>query len=172
MNARIETTSTHQIKEYLENVVAATEVPHKRARWMYRRYEELVLQCGFPMEPKPLPESIEAGAPGFCYWNCQRLAIASDTLTYVEGYALHADVGFPIAHAWLLDGGGYAIDPTWETPGCYFGVPLSTAWVQSVVAARNRIDNLSIFDGNYIEKYSLLEDGLPVGALANLLRSI
>lgn len=170
MNARTQNISAQQIKEYLENVVAATEVPHKRARWMYRRYEELVLQCGFPMEPKPLPQTVKAGAPKFSYWNCQQLAFASATLTYVEGYALHPDVGFPIAHAWLLDTDFRAIDPTWDSLGCYFGVPLATEWVQSVVAARNLFDNLSIFDGNYIEKFSLLKEGLPVDALANLLR--
>ncbi|MGB7891083.1 MAG: hypothetical protein WCF82_04050 [Microcoleus sp.] len=122
------------------------------------------------MEPQALPETIECGAPKFGYWNCQQLVLASDSLTYVEGYALHADVGFPISHAWLLASDGYAIDPTWDSPGCYFGVPLSTTWVESVLAARTRIDNLSIFDGNYIEKFSLLKEGLPIDAFANLLR--
>jgi hypothetical protein len=42
--------------------------------------------------------------------------------------------------------------------------------VQSVLEARHRIDNLSIFDGNYIEKFSLLKEGLPIDAFANLLR--
>jgi hypothetical protein len=41
-----------------------------------------------------------------------------------------------------------------------------------VLAARDRTDNLSIFDGNYIEKFSLLKEGLPVDAFANLLQSI
>jgi hypothetical protein len=117
-----------------------------------------------------LPETIEFGAPQFSYWNCQQLVLADNSLTYVEGYALHADVGFPISHAWLLAPDGYAIDPTWDSPGCYFGVPLSTTWVESVLAARNHLDNLSIFDGNYIEKFSLLKEGLPVDAFANLLR--
>jgi hypothetical protein len=124
------------------------------------------------MEPQALPETIEFGAPQFSYWNCQQLVLADNSLTYVEGYALHADVGFPISHAWLLAPDGYAIDPTWDSPGCYFGVPLSTAWVESVLAARHRMDNLSIFDGNYIEKFSLLKEGLPSDAFANLLRSI
>lgn len=172
MNTQTQTISVQQIKEYLENVVAAVETPQKRANWMYQRYEELVLRCGFPMEPKPLPPTVEAGAPQFSYWNCQQLAFADSSLTYVEGYALHAAVGFPISHAWLLAPDGYAIDPTWDYPGCYLGVPLSTTWVESVLAARHRFDNLSIFDGNYIERFSLLIDGLPIDAFANLLRSI
>jgi hypothetical protein len=88
----------------------------------------------------------------------------------MKGYALHADVGFPISHAWLLAPDACAIDPTWDSPGCYCGVPLSTTWVQSVLAARNHLDNLSIFDANYIEKFSLLKEGLPINAFAHLLR--
>jgi hypothetical protein len=164
------TISGEQIKQYLQAVVAAVEAPPARAHWKYQRYEELVLDYGFIMEPQPLPETIEPGAPQFSYWNCQQLVLADTRLTYAEGYALHADVGFPISHAWLLAPDGYAIDPTWDSPGCYFGVPLSTAWIESVLEARHRIDNLSIFDGNYIERFSLLEDGLPVEAFANWLR--
>jgi len=166
------TISGEQIKQYLQAVVAAMEAPPARAHWKYQRYEELVLDCGFIMEPEPLPETVEPGIPQFSYWNCQQLAFADNSLTYVEGYALHADVGFPISHAWLLTPDGYAIDPTWDSPGCYFGVPLATAWVESVLESRNPLDNLSIFDGNYIERFSLLKDGLPVDAFANLLRSI
>jgi len=165
-----QTISGEQIKRYLKSVVAAIEVPPTRANWNYQRYEELVLDCGFIMEPQPLPKTMEFGAPQFSYWNCQQLAFADSSLTYVEGYALHADVGFPISHAWLLASDGYAIDPTWDSPGCYFGVPLATTWVESVLATRNHLDNLSIFDDNYIEKFSLLKEGLPVGAFANLLR--
>ncbi len=164
------TLSGEQIKQYLQAVVAAVEAPPARAHWKYQRYEELVLDCGFIMEPQPLPETMEPGIPQFSYWNCQQLVLADTRLTYAEGYALHADVGFPISHAWLLAPDGHAIDPTWDTPGCYFGVPLATAWVESVLESRNRIDNLSIFDGNYIERFSLLKDGLPVDAFANLLR--
>ncbi|MEG5043493.1 hypothetical protein [Microcoleus sp. B4-C1] len=122
------------------------------------------------MEPQALPETIECGAPKFGYWNCQQLAFASDSLTYVEGYALDADVGFPISHAWLITPDGYAIDPTWDTPGCYFGVPLSTTWVQSVLTTRTRMmDNLRIFEGNYIEEFSLLKEGLPSDAFGDIL---
>ena len=170
MNTLTQTLSGEQIKRYLEAVVAASEVPPARAHWKYQRYEELVLDFGFIMEPQPLPERMEAAIPQFCYWTCQQLVLASDSLTYAEGYALHGDVGFPISHAWLLTPDGYAIDPTWDSPGCYFGVPLATAWVESVLATRNHLDNLSIFDGNYIEKFSLLKDGLPIDAFANLLR--
>jgi hypothetical protein len=71
----------------------------------------------------------------------------------------------PFAHAWLIDREGRAIDPTWVPPGvAYLGVPLSTKWVQSVLDSRRqrgRDIDLSIFEGNYLEKYSLLKEGLP-----------
>jgi hypothetical protein len=167
MNDRTETISEQQVKEYLESVVAATIVPPKRANWKYKRNEELVLHCGFPMEWKPLPETIAPVEPGFCYWNCQQLALANINLTYVEGYALDAGVGFPIAHAWLLDTDFRAIDPTWNSQASYFGIPFDAAWVRSFLAVRRRDDNnLSIVDGNYLDDFSLLRDGLPAGALA------
>jgi hypothetical protein len=64
------------------------------------------------MEPQPLPETIKFSAPQFFYWKYQQLVLADSSLTYVEGYAFHADVGFPISHTWLLASDGYAIDPT------------------------------------------------------------
>ncbi len=84
MNKVTETISGQQIKECLEAVVAATGVPPASAHWKYQRYEELVLDCGFIMEPKPLPKTIEPGAPQFSYWNCQQLAFADNSLTYAE----------------------------------------------------------------------------------------
>jgi hypothetical protein len=127
------------------------------------------LYCGFPMEWKPLPKTIKPGGPGFCYWNCQKLALANSNLTYVEGYALDTSIGFPIVHAWLLDTDSRAIDPTWNDRASYFGIPFSTEWVRAFLATRTRDDNLSILDGNYLEGFSLLKDGLPAGALANLM---
>ena len=114
MNSLTQTISGEQIKQYLEGVVAAIEVPPIRANWKYQRYEELVLNYGFIMEPQSLPETMESGAPQFSYWNCQQLAFADNSLTYVEGYALHADVGFPISHAWCSH-------PT-DTPSTRLGI--------------------------------------------------
>lgn len=170
MTYQTKTIEEQQLKEYLENIVAVIAIQPGKENWMYQRYEELVLSCGFPMQSKPLPKRIASAAARQCYWNCQQLAFADSSLTYVEGYALHPDVGFPLAHAWLLDADGCAIDPTWDTPGYYFGTPLSTAWVQSFLEERDRPDNLSILDGNYLERFSFLRDGLPSGALAQLIR--
>ena len=170
MHNPTETTNIEQFKGYLQDLAAVIQTVGARTDWKYRGFEQLVLECGTMMELKPLPKTIKMGQPRLCYANCQQLALKNRSLTYVEGYAMAAGVSLPLHHAWLLDTDGYAIDPTWDSPGCYFGVPLSTAWVESVLATRNHLDNLSIFDGNYIEKFSLLKDGLPVDAFANLLR--
>ena len=170
MHNPTETTNIEQFKGYLQDLAAVIQTVGARTDWKYRGFEQLVLECGTMMELKPLPKTIKMGQPRLCYANCQQLALKNRSLTYVEGYAMAAGVSLPLHHAWLLDTDGYAIDPTWDSPGCYFGVPLSTAWVESVLATRNHLDNLSIFDGNYIEKFSLLKDGLPIDAFANLLR--
>lgn len=138
----------------------------------YAGFEELVLDCGTVMAAKPLTEDIDLGLPKSCYMNSQQLAFQRKDLTYVEGYVLAEDISFPIAHAWLLTPEGHAIDPTWETPGiCYLGVPFSTEWVKSVLKARKkkgRGNDLSIFECNYLEAYSLLKQGLPPDARSGL----
>ncbi len=112
-----------------------------------------------------------------CYYNCQTLAFKHHDLIYVEGYAMPNgkasanahDLNLPLSHAWLMDRDGQAIDPTWETPGAaYFGVPLATSWVESFLLCRGRRDDLSIFDGNHLEDYSLLKQGLSVEAIVLL----
>ncbi|WP_449416006.1 hypothetical protein [Phormidium nigroviride] len=160
-----------ELKEYLQNMVTLRQA-YARNKTKYSCFEELVLDCGLIMIPQTFPAAFESGLPKSCYWNCQKLAFEHSSLTYVEGYALHADVGFPVAHAWLLYQ-GQAIDPTWESLGsCYFGIPLSTKWVKSVLEFRktiSKIDDLSIFEGNYLERFSLLKDGIPPNAIIGKL---
>ncbi|MEG3838816.1 hypothetical protein [Microcoleus sp. herbarium14] len=75
-------------------------------------FEQLVLEWGTMMQPKPLPKTIKRGQPRICYANCQRLVLKNRSLTYVEGYAMAQGVSLPLHHAWLLDTDGCAIDPT------------------------------------------------------------
>jgi hypothetical protein len=157
-----------QLKQYLQDRADLIRKLHSKPDCQYAGFEELVLDCGTTMEAKPLPKNIKRGLPKCCYWNSQQLAFKRKSLIYVEGYALAEDVPMAVAHAWLLTPEGYAIDPTWETPGiCYLGVPFSTEWVKSVLKARKkrgRGDDLSIFECNYLEDYSLLKQGLPTDA--------
>ena len=170
MNNPTETTEIEEFKGYLQDLAAVMKKVPGRTDWKYRGFEELVLECGRVMEPKPLPKNIKQCQPSFCYANCQRLVLKNRSLTYVEGYAMAEGVSIPLHHAWLLDANGYVIDPTWETPGCcYLGIPLATSWVKSIWNSRKqkgRTDELSILQGNYLEDFSIFKQGFPAEALA------
>ena len=154
-----------QLKQYLQDRAFIIRKIYSKPDFKYAGFEELVLDCGTVMEAKPLPATLKRGMPKSCYWNSQQLAFKRKSLTYVEGYALAEDVPMAVAHAWLLTPEGYAIDPTWESPGiCYLGIPFSTKWFKSVLVSRRergRGDDISIFESNYLEGYSLLKQGLP-----------
>ncbi len=160
--------SLAELQEYLQNRVTLLKEIRPNQGWKYTGIEELILDCGTVMEAKPLPKTIKRGLPKSCYHNCQKLAFKHSDLVYVEGYAVAEGISLAIAHSWLMTSDGYAVDPTWDTPGtAYLGIPLSTNWVKSFLKARKqkgREDDLSIFDGNYIEQFSLLKEGLPADA--------
>ena len=155
---------------YLQDLAAVMKNVPGRTDWKYRGFEELVLECGTVMEPKPLPKNIKRGQPRLCYANCQQLALKNRSLTYVEGYAMAQGVSIPLQHTWLLDANGYVIDPTWETPGCcYLGIAFKTAWIKSIWNSRKqkgRTDEMSILQGNYLEDFSIFKQGFPADALA------
>jgi len=154
-----------ELRQYLQDRVTLLKEIRPNQGWKYTGFEELILDCGKAMEAKPLPTTIKRSLPKGCYWNSQRLAFKQSDLIYVEGYAIAEGIPLAIAHAWLMTTEGYAVDPTWDTPGtAYLGIPLSTKWVKSIFAARKqqgREDDLSILEGNYIEEFSLLKEGLP-----------
>lgn len=140
-------------------------IHNKNADWKYKGFEELVLDCGREMEAIPLPKKIKPGFKKQCYFNCIELIQKHQDLTYVEGYALDANISFPVAHAWLMNPQGQAIDPTWESGGlCYIGIPFQTQWVLDFLEdrkQRGRDDYLSLFESNYLEEFSLLKQGVP-----------
>lgn len=160
--------SLSSLKFFLEAQATIIRKIHSKPDWKYEAFEELVLDCGILMKAKPLPRNIKHGSPKQCYWNCQELVFKRKNLTYVEGYAIAPQVPIPVSHAWLLTPEAYVIDPTWNPPGVvYLGIPLSTNWVKSFLKSREQTtntQNLSIFEGNYLEEYSLLKNGLPPNA--------
>jgi hypothetical protein len=170
VNNPTETTDIEQFTGYLQDLAAVMKNVPGRTDWKYRGFEELVLECGRVMKPKPLPKNVKRGQPRLCYANCQRLVLKNRSLTYVEGYAMAAGVSIPLQHAWLLDANGYVIDPTWETPGCcYLGIAFRTAWIKSIWNSRKqkgRTDELSILQGNHLEDFSIFKQGFPADALA------
>lgn len=156
-------------KKILEDKAIFMRQIRPHSDWKYGGFEELVLDCGIELKANPLPKGIKPGTPKLCYWNCQQLIFKNKELIYAEGYALDKEISFPISHAWLMTKNKEVIDPTWrDSNSDYFGVPLATQWVKSILNSRTKngeIKDLSIFDGNYLEGYSFLKEGLPAEAL-------
>jgi hypothetical protein len=84
-----------------------------------------------------MPPWMPAGVRRQCYGNCVKALVAAmgarrDDIHYAEGYAI-SKVGLPIPiqHAWLVDGKGRVIDPTWRDHAdhLYFGVAFDTEFV-------------------------------------------
>lgn len=157
--------SLAELKQYLQDRVTLLKEIRPNQGWKYLGFEELLLDCGTVMQAQSMPKDIKRGLPRSCYYNSQKLAFKQNNFTYVEGYAVAEGVSIPLVHAWLMTPDGYAIDPTWDTPGiAYLGIPFDTGWVKSILAARKqqgREDDLSMLEGNYMEGFSLLKEGLP-----------
>ena len=164
-----------QLKNHLEELSASMlEWFPQRKDWRYTGFEKAILEHGVFGKPKPRPRNVKRGLPKLCYYNCQQIVSYSTDFTYVEGYAVPQGFSFltPINHAWLIDKEGNAIDPTWESVGlCYLGIPLQTTWLKTVWEFRRQKDSdcdITIFQGNYSDNFSIVKDGFPVGAIANI----
>jgi hypothetical protein len=75
---------------------------------------------------------------GWCFINCQRLALADDSLTYCEGFAWRWGFDFALHHAWLLHGDGSLRDPTLREewlPPLYFGIAFSRQFMAERICA-------------------------------------
>jgi len=87
--------------------------------------------------PRSLP--VWAQEPHGCFANCLRLADFSQSLTYVEGFAVVAGCRIEVDHAWCVDDLGRVVDPTWKQPGDgYFGVPFAASYVRRRLKAQLR----------------------------------
>lgn len=120
-----------------------------------RSYVQMVMNMGLQRPPvaiallhkhgRMMPVSPEhagnayMGQPKECYSNSARVVMGvyddpPHDLYYCEGYAATAALGLPIEHAWLCDGQGRVIDPTWpESGGEYFGVTFTREFVMDCV---------------------------------------
>lgn len=165
-----------QLKQYLEDRTAVIRQIRSDLNWKYAGIEDLILGYGLEMSAIPLPANIRPGRQKTCYHTCQQLSFSRKGLTYVEGYALCSEVSFAVEHAWLINTNGEVIDPTWNPPGlAYLGIPLKTKWLKSILDSRihpetGEIKNLSIFEGNYLEDFSLLKQGIPPEAIHTLAK--
>ena len=138
----------------------------------YAGFEELVLTCGSAMPVKSSPVTIQRGLARQCYANCQRIANRNKKMLYCEGFALSLSAGLPIpfAHAWIWHLTEHTVmEPTWKEHGtAYWSIAFNTEWIKSFLKSRNRKNSISIFEGNHLERYSLLREGLPRDAYINL----
>ena len=154
------------LKSFLDKQAQLIKKIHPHPEWVYNSYEELILSCGREMSFAPLPENIEFGLPKGCYYNCLQILNERPELIYCEGYALADGLVLPVPHAWLINDRGVVIDPTWDTDSAYIGVAFDTNWLKSLQDSRTREDCLSVFEGNYIEDFFLLKEGLPEEAIS------
>ena len=154
------------LKVFLEKQAELIESIYPHPEWKYNSFEELILSCGREMTFAPLPENIEPGLPKGCYYNCLQILNEHPELTYCEGYALADGLVLPVPHAWLINPRSEVVDPTWDTAGAYIGVTFNTDWLMSLLKSRNQEDRLAVFEGNYIEDFFLLKEGLPDEAIA------
>lgn len=158
-----------RLKSFLEQQTQLMRKIQSNPDWKYRGFEELILDCGIEMKYSPLPKNIDPGLPKSCYYNCFEILRKNLDLIYCEGYALNEELPLPLAHAWLVNNHGEVIDPTWnESSTVYLGIPFDTKWFISLLRSRNSEDCLAVFEGNYLEQYSLLKQGLPINALAKI----
>jgi hypothetical protein len=157
----------NKILTLLEKRAALMREVNANPGWKYRSFEELVLDCGREMQPDE-NSWLEQGLPKSCYWNCQQLVSKQPELIYCEGFAASQDVGFPLAHAWLLNTEGKVLEPTWDSPGeAYLGIAFSWEWVRALLKSRRqqgKKNDLSVFECNFLEKFSLLKEGLSPDA--------
>ena len=157
----------NRLKIFLKKQAELIRKIHPQPEWRYNSFEELILNCGREMSFAPLPKNIEPGLPKGCYYNCLQILDEHPELTYCEGYALADGLVLPVPHAWLINSKGEVIDPTWNDRSAYIGVSFDTDWLISFLKSRNGDDCLAVFEGNYIEDFSLLIEGLPEKAVTN-----
>jgi hypothetical protein len=117
---------------------------------------EFVAEHGWWYSPSLLPAHISRGDRNQCFTNAFSLAIQHPDLAYVEGYATAFDDGTRMAHAWLTDRQGNAIDVTWDRPGAaYAGVPMKLEFLGRRLGDQGEIG--SMID-DFMNHWPLLRD--------------
>lgn len=83
------------------------------------------------------PDWLIRGAIKSCYENSTAYAVVRTDTYYAEGYAIDLNLPIPIEHAWLVNGAGEVIDPTWDCVGdrVYFGIAFNRVSVIETLEA-------------------------------------
>ena len=158
-----------RLKSLLSKQAELTKKIYPHPEWQHNSFEELILNCGVEFTICS-PNQIKLNRSEGCYQNCQNLVKEYPEFTYCEGYALASDVIIPVRHAWLINTHQEVIEPTWnDNDSIYLGIPFSASWFQSILNRRSAIDRedeISILEGDYIEDFFLLSEGLPDEAIS------
>lgn len=158
-----DTTTQNPVVTYLESIIKARQIfdsvrPPLHADWMYRTYEEAVLDLGKPFNGSHLPLSIRRRTPKQCYANTYKLVDRYPHLTYVEGYAVSANGPIAVQHAWAIDKNGVVVDATWEDPkhASYYGIVIP---IDTVRALALRHGVYGVIGNDYLLGVPLLKYG-------------
>jgi hypothetical protein len=118
-----------ELLKQLQEMAAANPV---RDGYAYANVADYVLRHGVWYRPAPLPEDVEEGTAGKCFYHAY--ALADRGYHYVEGFAYSLYLG-TLHHAWVAkDRKRSAIDPTWSNGKAYLGIRLNASlreWEQS-----------------------------------------
>lgn len=108
----------------------------KDTDFRYSSVHDLVCKHADMYESARLINSEHQGRKQSCFNNSGLLTSIlhsgghSDADYYVEGYAVHAESGLPMHHAWVEDCDGSAVETTWDELGAaYFGVRFEPLYV-------------------------------------------
>ncbi|QNN21554.1 hypothetical protein HED60_04450 [Planctomycetales bacterium ZRK34] len=122
----------------------------KKPSFMRRSRYQFVIDHGHWYAPTPCPDTMARGDKQQCFKNALELASDDEYLYYVEGFALYSSKGLIVHHAWITDGSGRAIDPTWDQPGvAYAGVPFKMDFVLAAAIADHSVNSVLDDYGNY-----------------------
>ncbi len=90
---------------------------------------------------------LPGGVAKDCYRNAALLAIGSRAMIYREGFAIPNGFGFPVEHAWCLNGQGNIFEVTWEKAGRdYVGIRFKTSWLRRYLM-RSKMSGVLDFAG-------------------------
>lgn len=127
-----------------------------------RDHRPFVLEHGAFYDPVALPPEVPKMPVGYCFKNCQQLALLDGRWLYCEGYAVNP---YPMMHGFLINERGQAFDPTWAScedfhlGTAYFGVPISREYLRVHRERRNK--TFAVID-DYVAGWPILD--VPVEA--------
>jgi hypothetical protein len=131
------TSKLERLRSNLQEYAAAMERIYANFPGKYSSTQKLIVELGIGFDRKI--ESLFIGKPQECYKNAFDVVMTypQPELYYCEGFAIYADIGIPIYHAWLVNERGEVIDPTWHKPEsfvepAYIGVVFDREFVRTV----------------------------------------